>query len=76
MNPYVAFAVSMASFVPMRLLLGGKMFSQTGAFAAFWTVMSFQYFHVSPFYAFLIGAGSGYSFLYFWLFGMPKLLKD
>jgi len=75
-NPYVAFAISMAGFVPVRMLLGGRGFSQTGAFAAFWAVIGMYYFGFSPLYAFAFGAGTGYSFLYFWLFAMPKILKD
>ncbi|MFH1450814.1 MAG: hypothetical protein ABIF92_02435 [archaeon] len=76
MNPYVAFAISMASFVPIRMAFGGKMFSQTGCFAAFWAVIGMQYFNFTPFHAFLLGTGCGYSFLYFWLFAVPKILKD
>lgn len=75
-NPYLAFAVSMAGFVPVRMILGGKMFSQTGAFAAFWAVISVQYLHFSPMQSFFLGAGSGYAFLYFWIFAMPKILKE
>ena len=76
LNPYAAFAVGMASFVPVRMIFGGKMFSQTGAFAGFWAVIGMRYFHFSPLQAFTLGAASGYGFLYFWLFAVPKLLKD
>jgi|TARA_Y100000310_G_scaffold345596_1_gene467036 hypothetical protein len=76
LNPYAAFAVSMASFVPVRMAFGGKMFSQTGAFAGFGAVVGMAYFGFSPLQAFVLGAGSGYTFLYFWIFAVPKLLKD
>jgi hypothetical protein len=76
LNPYAAFAVSMASFVPVRMIFGGKMFSQTGAVAGFFTVMSMYYFQFTPIQAFALGTASGYGFLYFWILAVPKLLKD
>jgi len=76
LNPYAAFAVSMASFVPVRMIFGGKMFSQTGAFAGFCTVLSMYYFHLTPLQGFALGTISGYSFLYFWILAVPKILKD
>jgi len=76
LNPYQAFIVSMLSFVPVRLLIGGKVFSQTGAFASFGAVFAMSYLNLNPVQAFVTGTLCGYSFLYFWILAVPKILKD
>ena len=76
LNPYFAFVLSILSFIPVRIILGGKFFSQTGAFASFGAVAGMTYLGFSPFQAFLLGTCTGYIFLYFWILVVPKLLKD
>ena len=76
LNPYYAFVLSLLTFIPIRILVGGKIFSQTGTFASFGAVAALSYFNMTPIHSFLLGAACGYSYLYFWVLIIPKLLKD
>jgi len=75
LEPFQAFAVGVLLFMPIRMLLGGKIVSQTGMAASFGAVIAFSYFGVTLLHSFLVGVLLGYSYLYSWLFVMPRILK-
>ena len=74
-DPFRAFIVGVVVLMPVRMLLGGNLVSQTGMAASAGAITTFYYFGFTPMNAFLVGAVSGYAWLYWWIFFFPRILK-
>ena len=75
-NPLYAFLIGgIGLFAPLRILLGGKILSQTGVMASLGSLTAFNFFGYSWLNAWLIGAAAGYFYLYWWLFFYPRIFK-
>lgn len=75
LDPFNAFIVGIVALMPVRMLLGGSLVSQTGMFASAGAVATYYYLGFAPMNAFLVGAASGYFWLYWWIFFYPRILK-
>lgn len=75
LSPFQSFLVGMMLFMPLRMLLGGKVLSQTGTIASLGAIAAFSYFGVPMLQSFLAGVALGYSYLYWWLFVVPRILR-
>ncbi len=78
-HPKIAFVIgAILLFLPIKFLLpwgSKKAFSETGIIASVGVIFAYAMLNFGLWHSFFVGVGMAYSYLYFWLFALPRILK-
>jgi len=73
LDPVKAFVVGNFLPIPLRMLFGTRIFSQTGSAASLGAIIGYHWLKYSILHSYLLGVISGYFYLYWWLFIYPRI---